>query len=432
MYFTKGFMVIMNHFSLLKYIGGYPMFSYGRLESMFSVNVAGLKKSVIRELLKLTQQPGIISFAGGLPSPQTFPIEEIAELAKEVILREGKWALQYGPTEGDPRLKDEIIKIMKKDGVKAERENILITSASQQGLDMVGKVFINRHNPVIIGRPSYVGALGAFKSYSARFVGVELDDDGMQIEPLAQKLKEMRLVADLPKFIYVVPDFQNPAGVTLSLDRRKFLLELAREYQILVIEDTPYRQLRYVGEHLPSLYELDKGEGYVIALHTFSKILFPGLRLGWVVASDAIIEKFIIAKQAMDLCTPPLTQAIAYEYCRRGLLDAHIEENVALYKKKRETMLNALEEFMPEHPEIHWTKPEGGLFLWMKLPSNCDVDALFYQALEEKVAYVVGTGFYADGGGKNAMRINFSYPSEDEIVEGVKRLAKVIQKNLKG
>ena len=253
----------------------------------------------------------------------------------------------------------------------------------------------------------------------------------MRIDMLRDTLERMREEAELPKFVYVVPDFQNPAGVTMPLERREGLLALAREYQVLVIEDTPYRQLRYVGKHVPSLYELDKDEGYVISLHTFSKILFPGLRLGWIVASEKIVDKFVIAKQAMDLCTPPFTQAVAYEYCRRGLLDAHIKENVALYKKKREAMLKALDEYMPEHPEIHWTKPEGGLFLWVRLPSYFDVDQMFYEALEQNVAYVVGTGFYADDGGKDSMRINFSYPSEEEIVEGVKRLAGVIQKNLK-
>ena len=408
------------------------MFTYGRLESLFSVNVAGLKRSVIRELLKLTQKPDIISFAGGLPSPETFPIEEIAELSKEVILSQGKWALQYGPTEGDPRLKDELIKVMKKDGVEIKRNNVLITSASQQGLDIVGRVFINRHNPVIIGKPCYMGALGAFRSYAAKFVGVELDDDGMRIDSLGKHLEKMRLEADLPKFIYVVPDFQNPSGVTMPLERRKALLDMAREYQVLVIEDTPYRQLRYVGEHIPSLFQLDASEGYVVSLFTFSKILFPGLRLGWVVASEKIIDKFVIAKQAMDLCTPPFTQAVAYEYCRRGLLDNHIKSNVALYKKKREIMLKALDEYMPEHPEINWTKPEGGLFLWVRLPSFLDVGSLFYQAVEENVAYVSGTGFYEDEGGKNAFRINFSYPTEEEIIEGIKRLAKVIKNNLKG
>jgi len=403
---------------------------YEKLESLYSTNIAGMKKSVIRELLKLTQKPEIISFAGGLPSPETFPVEEIAELAKEVILRDGKWALQYGPTEGDPRLKEELIKIAKRDGIEVDKDNILITSASQQGLDIVGKVFLNPNDPIIIGRPSYVGALGAFNSYSARFLGVELDNDGMRIDLLHEKLKKMRLEADLPKFIYVIPDFQNPAGVTMTLEHRKSLLEVAREFQVIVIEDTPYRQLRYVGESIPSLYELDEGNGYVISLHTFSKILFPGLRLGWIFANKQIIDKFVIAKQAMDLCTSPFTQAITYEYCRRGLLEAHIKENVALYKKKRESMLNALDEFMPEHPDIRWTKPEGGLFLWVTLPSIMDTDKILYQAIEEKVAYVVGTGFYTDGGGKNAFRINFSYPSEEEIFEGVKRLAKVIKDNL--
>jgi 2-aminoadipate transaminase len=407
------------------------MFTFGKLESVFSINVVGLKKSVIRELLKVTQKPGIISFAGGLPSPETFPVKVIADLAREVIIKQGKWALQYGPTEGDPRLKDEIIKIMEKDGVKnIDRDNILITSASQQGLDMVGRVFLNRNNPVLMGRPTYVGALGAFKSYSASFVGIELDDHGMQMDLLREKLDKMRQEAELPKFIYTVPDFQNPAGVTLSLERRNELLDIAKEYQILIIEDTPYRQLRYVGKHLPSLFELDNGNGYVIALHTFSKILFPGLRLGWIVAGKPIIEKFVIAKQAMDLCTPPFTQAVAYEYCHRGLLDSHIEDNVKLYKKKREVMLKALDNYMPKHEDIHWTKPEGGLFLWVKLPDYIDVDQLFYDAIEENVAYVVGTAFYPDDGGKNSMRINFSYPSEEEIHEGVKRLSKVIQKKL--
>lgn len=404
---------------------------YGRLESIFSINVAGLKKSVIRELLKLTQKPGIISFAGGLPSPETFPIEEIAELAKEVIQKEGKWALQYGPTEGDPRLKDEIIKIMEKDGIKVDKTNILVTSASQQGLDIVGRSFVNRRDPIIVGRPTYVGALGAFKSYAAKFIGIELDGEGMRMDLLKDKLQQMRLEASLPKFIYVIPDFQNPAGVTMPLERRKALLELAREFQVLIIEDTPYRQLRYVGSHIPSLFELDGGEGYVVSLFTFSKILFPGLRLGWVIGNPEIIEKFIIAKQAMDLSTPPFTQAIAYEYCRRGLLDAHIQENVKLYKKKREAMLQAMDEYMPKHAEIKWTKPEGGLFLWLSLPSYFNVDEMFYEAIEENVAYVVGTGFYADDGGKSALRLNFSYPSEEEIVEGVQRLAKVIEKNLK-
>ena len=402
----------------------------GWLESRFSINVAGMKRSVIRELLKLTQRPDIISFAGGLPSPETFPVREIAELSKEVILRDGLWALQYGPTEGDPRLKEQIIRFMANDGVKVDADHILIVSGSQQGLDMIGRIFINRRNPIIVGKPSYIGAIGAFKSCGARFVGVDLDEEGIRTDVIRRRLAEMRLEADLPKFIYEVPDFQNPAGITMSLKRRKELLSLAKEYQIFVIEDTPYRSLRYVGEHLPSLYQLDGGDGYVISLYTFSKILFPGIRLGWVIAKPEIIDKLVIFKQAMDLCSPPFTQAIAYEYCRRGLLETHIQQNVALYRKKREVMLQALDRYMPRHSELCWTRPEGGLFLWLKVPAAIDTDRMFFHALEEKVAYVVGTGFYADDGGKDAMRLNFSYPSEDEIVEGVKRLAKVIEKKI--
>ncbi|MBN1781561.1 PLP-dependent aminotransferase family protein [bacterium] len=401
-----------------------------RLELLFSINVTGMKKSVIRELLKLTQKPDIISFAGGLPSPETFPIDQVADLAREVIREDGTWALQYGPTEGDPRLKEAIAGFMATENIRVKPENLLIVSAAQQGLDLVGKVFVNRHNPVIIGRPSYVGAIGAFRSYAANFIGVDLDDEGIRTDELRMLLKQMRLEGNLPKFIYTVPDFQNPAGVTLSLKRRQELLALAREYQILIVEDTPYRQLRYVGRHLPTLYELDEGEGIVISIHTFSKILFPGMRLGWVMASTPIMEKFIIAKQSMDLCTSALSQAIAYEYFKRGWLETHIQENIALYRKKRSVMLEALEKYMPGHPEISWTKPEGGLFLWVTIPENIDVDRLFYQALEANVAYVSGTGFYTDGGGKHAMRLNFSYPSESQIVTGIQRLAEVISGNL--
>jgi len=401
-----------------------------QLENRFSINVAGLKRSVIRELLKLTQKPEIISFAGGLPSPETFPVEEVAEIAHEVVLQDGAWSLQYGPTEGDPRLKEEIIRWMARDGIHVTADNILITTASQQGLDIVGRVFINRHNPVMTARPSYVGAISAFRSYMARFVGIDLDDEGIRVDLVRDKLAEMRLAAELPRFIYVVPDFQNPAGVTMSLERRKALLALAREYQVLIVEDTPYRSLRYTGKTLPSLYEMDQGEGYVISLRTFSKILFPGLRLGYIMAKTEFIDKFVIAKQGMDLCTPPFTQAIAYEYLHRDLLEDHIKSNIAIYAKKREIMMQALEDTMPKHPDLCWTRPEGGLFLWLKMPEKVDTEIMFKEAVEENVAYVVGTGFYPDGGGKHAMRLNFSYPSESDIVEGVKRLARVIERNL--
>lgn len=403
---------------------------YTWLLSRFSISATGAKRSVIRELLKLTQQPGVISFAGGLPSPETFPVEDVADLTRELILKDGQWALQYGPTEGLPALKDELIRMLRKDGIRAAPQNILITNASQQGLDLVSRVFLNRRNRVIVGRPSYVGALGAFKNSGATFRAVDVDSDGMRTDQVETLLKSMRIHGDLPKFIYVVPDFQNPAGVTMSLQRRRKLLKLAREYKVLIVEDTPYRALRYVGKSIPSFYELDQNQGYVISLHTFSKILFPGLRLGWMLAGPELIDKFVMTKQAMDLCTPTLTQAIAAAYCQKGWMDGRIQANVALYRKKREVMLKALEEHMPVHPDIRWTRPEGGLFLWLCLPESIDTEEMFHDALDAKVAYVIGTCFYVDGGGHHNMRLNFSYPSLDEIVEGVRRLAGVIKKRL--
>jgi 2-aminoadipate transaminase len=406
------------------------VYMYTWLLSRFSISATGAKRSVIRELLKLTQQPGIISFAGGLPSPETFPTKQIAKLAMEVIQKEGKWALQYGPTEGIPALKEVLVDMLLNDGIRTTPQNILITNASQQGLDLVSRVFLNRGNRVIVGRPSYVGALSAFKNSGATFKGVTVDAEGMQIDQVEKVLKEMRVQGGLPKFIYVIPDFQNPTGVTMTLERRIALLKLVREYKVLIIEDTPYRALRYVGESIPSFYELDGNQGYVVSLFTFSKILFPGLRLGWLLASPDLIEKFVMTKQAMDLCTPSLTQAIALAYCKKGWMESHIQDNVKLYRRKREVMLKALDEYMPRHPGIHWTRPEGGLFLWICLPDTIDAEEMFHDALDAKVAYVIGSCFYVDGGGHHNLRLNFSYPSTDEIVEGIRRLAGVIERRL--
>ncbi len=401
------------------------------INDIYSDNVAKMKKSVIRELLKLTQKPEIISFAGGLPSPLTFPKDEIAQMAKDVIISEGEWALQYATTEGMPVFKKEIRKFLKTDNVETENENIIVTTASQQGLDLIGRVFLNDGDTVIMGRPTYLGAISAFKGYRAHLTGVSLDDDGMIIDELEKKLEQLKKTGQKTKLIYTVPDFQNPAGVTLTLERRKKMIELARQYHVIIIEDSPYRSLRYAGESVPSLYELDNGVGTVVTLQTFSKILFPGLRLGWIMGHAQIIDKMVVAKQAMDLCTPPITQAIAYEYMRHGCLPGHISDNVTLYSKRRKVMLQALEDFMPKHPEVHWTKPEGGMFLWIRLPEHVDTEKMFEEAVEENVAYVIGSAFYPDGGGSNTMRLNFSYPTEEQIVTGVQRLARVISKNLK-
>ncbi len=396
------------------------------LNEIFSTNARHMKKSVIRELLKLTRRPEVISFAGGLPDPAAFPIDEVAEITAHVLKTQGATALQYGPTEGDSRLKDELIAHHEReDGMQLKPENVLITVASQQGLDLTGKVFIDRGDYVIVGLPTYVGGLGAFWSYGAQMIGIELDDDGMRMDLLESGLERMHKKRQKPKFIYVVPDFQNPAGITMSEERRLKLIELARKYDVLIVEDSPYKELRFEGETQKSIFALD-GTGHVIGLHTFSKILFPGMRLGWMIGDEAVIQKMVIAKQSTDLCTPPFNQAIIAEFAARGLLGKVIDKVKGIYREKRDLMLAALDEHMPDLPGLSWTRPEGGLFLWVRLPDGFDAEQLFYEALEQNVAFVVGTAFHCDGGGQNAMRLNFSYPSKENIVEGMKRLGNVI------
>ena len=399
------------------------------LNEVFSTNAKHMKKSVIRELLKLTRRPEVISFAGGLPDPAAFPVEEVAEITAYVLRTQGATALQYGPTEGDPKLKEELIAHHEReDGTQLRPENVLITVASQQGLDLTAKVFIDRGDKVIVGLPTYVGGLGAFTSYGAEMIGIELDDEGMRMDLLEAELERLRKRREKPKFIYVVPDFQNPAGITMSEARRLKLIELAHKYDVLIIEDSPYKELRFEGESQKSIFALD-GTGHVIGLHTFSKILFPGMRLGWIIGDEAVIQKIVIAKQATDLCTPPFNQAIIAEFASRGLLTKVIENVKGIYCEKREVMLKALDEYMPDLPGLSWTRPEGGLFLWVRLPDTIDAEQLFYEAIEQDVAFVVGSAFHCDGGGQHAMRLNFSFPTKESIVEGVKRLAGVIEKH---
>lgn len=397
------------------------------LQDIFSINAKGMQKSVIRELLKLTLKPEIISFAGGLPDPKAFPTEEVAGITADVLRRDGPKVLQYGPTEGDPRLKAQIIAHHEReDGIKLRQDNVLITVGSQQGLDLVARIFVDIGDAVIVGLPSYVGGLQAFAGYGARMIGVPLDDEGTRVDLVERELEKLRKMGKKPKFIYEVPDFQNPAGITMTEERRLKLLDLARRYDVLILEDSPYRELRYEGEPVKPIYKLD-GNSQVIGLYTFSKILFPGMRLGWVIADEAIIQKLVTAMQAADLCPPAFNQAIIAEFAERGLLDKNIARVKEIYKEKLQLMLKALEDFMPRLPGLRWTRPDGGLFLWVTLPEHMDTDEMFYEAVEQNVAYVVGSAFHCDGGGRNAMRLNFSYPTKEEIVEGVKRLAKVIE-----
>ncbi|HPZ08049.1 MAG TPA: PLP-dependent aminotransferase family protein [Candidatus Eremiobacteraeota bacterium] len=396
----------------------------------YGIHARRIKASVIRELLKLTNKPGMISFAGGLPDPKAFPVEDMKDICATVIDEFGDVALQYGPTEGLPELKKELIKLAARDGVNIKDENILVTVSSQQGLDLIGKIFIDPSDPVIVELPSYIGGLQVFHGYGASMIGIPTDDDGILLDQLEETLEKLKGTEEHYKFIYLVPDFQNPAGVTLSQERRKKIIEISRTYDILVIEDTPYRQLRFEGTSPDSLMSLDNTNN-IISVYTFSKIFVPGLRLGWIIAHPSIIRKLALAKQSVDLCTPTFTQLIAYEFCRRGLLEKHIEKVKAIYHKKRDVMLKALEEYMPKVEGLRWTKPQGGLFLWLILPKHINADKLFYEAVEENVAFVIGSAFHCNGKGQNTMRLNFSYPTHEEIHEGIHRLAKAIKNKLK-
>lgn len=393
-------------------------------EPFFSNNAKGMKRSEIRELLKMITRPGIISFAGGLPAPDLFPIEDIKEMSRVILEREGKIALQYGPTEGDNRLREELAKLMRADGMNVGGNNLLIVTSSQQGLDLVGKMFINPGDVVMTSRPTYVGAIQAFNSYGARMIGIDQDDEGTQTALLEAEVAKLSAQGVKPKFIYEVPDFQNPSGITMSLQRRKELLRIAEKFDLIVIEDSPYRQLRFEGKTEPALLGMNLER--VIGLYTFSKILLPGFRLGWMAGPGELIQKAVTAKQSVDLCSPPFNQSILFEFLKRGLLEKQIGIIIKAYREKRDFMLAMLAKYMPKLPGLKWTQPQGGLFLWVTLPENMDAGEMFHSAIEKQVAYVVGTAFYPDGGGHNSFRMNFSYSSMAEIEEGVKRLGQVI------
>jgi 2-aminoadipate transaminase len=397
------------------------------LTAFYSKNSMNMQRSEIREILKLSRQPDIISFAGGLPSPDAFPTKEIEEITCDVIQKRGALALQYGPTEGEMPLRQQLAAWMSASGKPVAPENILITTGSQQGLDILSKVFVDPGDVLVVELPTYIGGLQAFSAYRASLMGVNQDDHGMRMDLLEETLVNLAEKQKKPKFIYVVPDFQNPSGVTLTAERRRRLLELAYRYEIPVVEDSPYRDLRFTGEPQPPIYGLDD-QHQVIVLGTFSKIFCPGLRLAWMMAPKEWTDRMVIAKQSMDLASPTFNQLIAAEYMRRGLLPKQIESIRTLYGKKRDLMIKMLKEHMPSG--VSWTEPEGGLFLWIRLPEHMNATELFPKAIEQKVAYVVGSAFHCNGKGHNTMRLNFSYATEEQIEEGIKRLATMIKLNL--
>lgn len=384
--------------------------------------------SAIRELLKLTEKPDIISFAGGMPAPDVFPIDEFREACERVLKDFGAQALQYSTTEGYLPLREMIARHTARFGLEVTPENILITSGSQQALDLLGKVFINPGDRILVESPTYLGALQAWAAYGAEYVTVPMDKDGMVTDALEAALRSG------PKFIYVLPNFQNPTGVTLSSERRHQLIELADQYGVPIVEDDPYGQLRYEGDHLPSVVVLDSQfrdncevcyRGNVIYLSTFSKTLAPGLRLAWVVAPPEVIRKLVQAKQGSDLHTSTFNQLVAYEVSHGGFLDRHIHLIRKVYRERRDVMLAAMDSYFP--PGVDWTQPEGGLFLWGTLPEEMSSADVLKDAIEQKVAFVPGGAFYPCGGGHNTMRINFSNASTENIRAGILRLGQVLK-----
>lgn len=395
------------------------------IESLWSEKVNSMKKSVIRELLKLTQKEGIISFAGGLPDPALFPVDDLLKCTEYVLKTHGSKALQYGLTEGDLGLRKELAARYRQiEGLNVDENNIVITTASQQGLDLVGRVFLDKGDVVMCALPSYLGGINAFSSYGAEIKGVKLDENGMSATGLDEEINKTKAEGKKVKFIYLVPDFQNPAGITMNRQRRLDILDIAYKHNLPIIEDSPYREVRFDGEPQEMFQSLDKN-GFVITLGSLSKVLAPGFRIGWAMGDPIFLDKIVTVKQVADLCSSSFVQMIAAEYFRQGYYAENIKKIIKAYREKRDAMLGALEEFMPEG--VTWTHPEGGLFLFMILPENMNSEALFEKAIERNVAFVIGNVFHCDNSGKNTMRINFSFSSIEDNIEGVSRLSEVIK-----
>jgi 2-aminoadipate transaminase len=386
-----------------------------------------MKSSAMRDLMAVTARPEVISLAGGLPDTSSFPPETFAAVAQRIAHESCAKALQYGPTEGLAETKDCIAEVMHAEGMKIDPDHLIVTTGGQQVIDLVTKTLIDPGDVIVAEAPTYPGAVPTFSSYEADVVQIEIDADGMRIDLLEEKLVDLEHEGRRPKFIYTVPSFQNPAGVTMSLERRQRLVALAAEREILVLEDNPYGLLRYEGQPLPPLYALDGGV-YVMYLGTFSKILSPGIRLGWVAAPVPVLEKINLGKQAADLCTSTLSQLMVQAYFEQARWHDYVESLTEIYRARRDTMLDALAEFFP--PEAEWTRPAGGLFIWATLPDYIDTTDLLARALRDNVAFVPGEAAYLDGRGRNAMRLNFSASDEESIREGIRRIGKVVREQV--
>jgi 2-aminoadipate transaminase len=394
-----------------------------RYARLFASRTKVMKSSAMRDLMAVTARPEVISLAGGLPDTSTFPPETFAAIAQRIAAESCAKALQYGPTDGLAETKDCIAEVMQAEGMELDRDDAIVTTGGQQVIDLVAKTLIDPGDVVIAEGPTYPGAVPVFLAYQADVVQIEMDSAGMRVDLLEETLSRLEREGRRPKFIYTVPTFQNPAGVTMSLSRRRRLVELAHEHELLVLEDNPYGLLRYEGDGLPPLYALDGGV-FVMYLGTFSKILSPGIRLGWVVAPPPVLEKINLGKQGVDLCTSTLSQLMVQAYFERGHWRDYVDSLTDIYRKRRDTMLDALAEHFP--PQAEWTRPGGGLFVWATLPDFIDTTDLLARALRENVAFVPGEAAFLDGRGRNAMRLNFSGSNEESIREGIRRIGEVV------
>ena len=399
-----------------------------RYAALFSGRAKSTRSSAMRDLMALTAQPQVISLAGGLPDMTVFPPEVMAKVTAQIAAEASARALQYGPTEGLDDVREAIAQVMAAEGMTAiEPDDILVTTGGQQVIDLVCRTLVDPGDVVIAEAPTYPGAVPCFGSFEADVVQIAMDADGMRVDELEETLDRLEREGRRPKFVYTIPTFHNPAGVTMSLPRRRRLVEVARERELLVLEDNPYGLLRYEGDPLPTLYSLDGGE-FVIYLGTFSKILSAGIRVGWAVAPGPVFQKLNIGKQAADLCSSSLSQLFVATYFRSGLWAEQLERFKEVYRRRRDVMLGALEEFLGPHAE--WTRPQGGLFLWATLPDYIDTTDLLARALESDVAFVPGRAAYLDGRGGSSMRLNFSGVAEDDFREGVRRIGRVVREQV--
>jgi 2-aminoadipate transaminase len=398
-------------------------------QQLYADRTEGMRASDIREILKVTAQPDVISLAGGLPAPELFPVDEYRRAFEWVLESDGAQALQYGPSEGYRPLRMLIAERLCGMGMPCVGDDILITNGSQQALDLVGKILLNPGDGVLVEKPTYLGALQAFNQYQASYTVVPMDDDGMRVDEVERALSRQAADRSAPpiKFIYALPNFQNPTGRTMSLERRRHLVQLGSHFGVPIVEDDPYGELRYEGQALPTLKSLDT-DGSVIYLGTFSKILAPGFRLGWVLASPEAIEGLLHGKQPADLHTGMAQQMATYEVARNGFVDRHVERIKDFYRERRDVMLLAIEEHFPS--DAHYTRPAGGLFVWAELPPHIDTRELLIEAIQDKVAFVPGQGFHPDHSGTNTMRLNFSNVPPDQLREGVRRLGQAIQRRV--